>query len=160
MGVGLGARWLAQRCGLQSSVSETFMAGLFHDTGKLVLLKAIDDCRTKGHWRQALSDQLVMELLKNLYTEHGAKLIEQWNLPNAYAQAARDHHLSVVDDATPLTSLLRVADLACTKLGLDLDHVPDIAIASSVHVELLNLDQIAIAELEIMLEDNVLKLAT
>ena len=159
LGVGLGARWLAERCGHRAQAAEAFMAGLFHDIGKLVLLKAADDCCTNGRWSQPLTEAVLFELLDNLHTDHGGRLIESWNLPQSYAYVARHHHTVALDDGDVITRLVRLADLACTKLPLNLREDASIALSASPEAAYFDLDEIALAELEIALEDNLSKLA-
>ena len=156
--VAFGSRWLADRLGYRSQAGECFMAGLFHDIGKLLILKVLDDLRRRGEWPQELPHSLVQELLAALHGEQGARLIRQWNLSALYADLAQTHHLPAKDDATALYLIVRLVNLACTKLGMNLYRQDGIVLTTSPEACGLGLKEVLVAELEIMLEDGVRQL--
>lgn len=153
VGCALGARWLAHRCGYRARADEAFMAGLFHDIGKLLILKVVDDVRQRGEWSQDLPEALLLELLRTQHAEQGAKLIARWNLPAAYATIARTHHDPDPDQADALALIVRLTNQTCTKLGLNLYTTTDVVLAASPEAAALGLKDVVIAELELMLED-------
>lgn len=156
--VAVGARWLAERLGYRTQSSECFMAGLFHDIGKLLILTVIDDLRRRGEWAHELPETLVQELLRSLHAEQGARLIRQWNLSPLYVEVARTHGDPSPGESSALHLIVRLVNHACTKLGLNL-YQQDVALAASPEASALGLKDVLIAELEIMLEDGVGQLA-
>lgn len=153
-----GARWLAHRCGYAEMAAEAFMAGLFHDIGELLLLKIIEQIRSATD-PQHVPEALMMEVVEALHTEQGGRLIEAWNLPESYALVARKHHAPEVESAGVLGLVVRMADRACQKLGLDLNCPTSIVLSACPEAVLLGMTEIALAELEIFLEDEAGPLA-
>lgn len=153
-----GARWIAQRCGFGEQASEAFFAALFHDIGTLLLLQVMEQVRaTNG--AQHMPEALVIEVIDALHAEQGARLLETWQLPEAYATVARHHHSTEIESAGALGVTVRLADLACAKLGYTLCSRPKGAVAASPEATYLGLSEIALAELEIYLEGDVAPLA-
>jgi HD-like signal output (HDOD) protein len=157
--VAFGSRWLAERVGYKTQAGECFMAGLFHDIGKLLILKVLDDLRRRGEYQHELPESLVQELLSQLHGEQGSRLIRQWNLSPLYAEIARTHNLTIIDDSSPIHLIVRLVNTACTKLGLNLYRQDGLVLAASAEASGLGLKEVLIAELEIMLEDGVQTLA-
>ena len=155
-----GAQWIAKRCGWREMASEAFMAALLHDIGALLLLKVIEQLRSADG--QHLPEALVMEVIDALHEEQGGRLIEAWRLPQPYAQVARAHHGADLNAAGPLGVIVRLADRACHKLGFALAAQPShehAVLSAAPEAEALGLSEIALAELEIYLEDKVAPLA-
>jgi len=155
----IASRWLALRCDFRHKAAEAFMAGLFHDIGTLVLFKALDDIGASGAWVKDLPEALMFELIRTLHTHQGARLIRKWNLSETYAQIAEQHHDERIDDGNVLALIVRLADHASLKLGLDLQQDHDIVLTALPETAALGIKEIALAELEIMLEDSTVKMA-
>jgi len=149
----LGARWLAARSGYRNRAGEAFMAGLFHDIGKLLILRVVDDVRRKGAWTRDLPESLLQELLREQHAEQGARLLSAWNLPQAYVAVARSHHDPEPPQGDPLALIVRLANQTCTKLGLNVYPDPGVVLAASPEAAELGIKDVTIAELEIALED-------
>ncbi|MFK7891034.1 MAG: HDOD domain-containing protein [Granulosicoccus sp.] len=150
----MGARWLARTAGYSNLAEEAYVAGLLHDVGKLSLLSIMEDIILKDHL--TLSDDLIDMTLQQLHCEHGAQLIQHWNLPDSFreivsSQCDDDFNLSNVE-----LCIVRVVDKACL-----LEGVSDIPLTESNNVNLetlpetraLGLSEIDLAELRLVLED-------
>ncbi|OGU14303.1 MAG: hypothetical protein A2076_08555 [Geobacteraceae bacterium GWC2_53_11] len=148
-----GARWLAKKTGYVNLAAESFMAGLLHDIGQLALLKVLDDIHRKKETKAVFSDTLINEILDRMHGDVGYKLMKSWSLPEAYCSIAVNHHKEDFDGNDILLVLVRLSDKACKKNGKSLHPDPSISLVSSPEVQYLSLKEIALAELEITVED-------
>ena len=150
----MGSNWLAKQCGLHSLAHEAFFAGLLHDVGMLFILTVIDDLKHSNEIEIQPSDALLVEAMNTLHTHHGHSLMSHWNLPEKYSQIARDHHQEEFDGNNSLLALVRLADMACCKLGIGLDKDPSLVLIASPAAETLHISEVDLARMEIMLEDS------
>ncbi len=150
----MGSNWLAKQCGLHSLAHEAFFAGLLHDVGMLFILTVIDDLKHSNEIETQPSDALLVEAMNTLHTHHGHSLMSHWNLPEKYSQIARDHHQEEFDGNNSLLALVRLADMACCKLGIGLDKDPSLVLIASPEAETLHISEVDFARMEIMLEDS------
>lgn len=152
---GLGAQWLAQRCGYQALVDTAFMAGLLHNIGQLAILRLADElCGGRDLDASQLSEALVLEVLDStMHNAQGYVLMKRWNLPEEYGIVARDHHKEPYDGANSLLTMVRLMDQACDKLGIGLRHESSIALGATQEAMQLGVTELQLAELEILLED-------
>lgn len=155
LGVAHASYWLAQKLGYQSLATEAFMAGLMHDIGELFLLKVLDELVVEKRVSN-LNEQLVMEILATMHVEQGTWLMKKWGLPQIYADVVQFHHSHDGSNTSTLLLLVQMADLACYSLGIALQKMPDLVLASTREAQQLDMRETTVAELEIMLEDKFL----
>ncbi|RLA40390.1 MAG: phosphohydrolase [Gammaproteobacteria bacterium] len=155
-GCALGARWLANRCSYQGIADQAYLAGLLHDIGKQFLLAALEEIASCGEFGITLSRQLVQEVLTTMHVEQGLRLFEDWNLPEVYKEVVADHHGEELDKQNTMVALVKLANKGCRKLGLGWTKQPDIVFPTTGEAQFLGIDEIALAEFEIMLEDRFL----
>lgn len=149
----LGARWLANRCGYQGLADQACLAGLLHDIGKSFLLAALEEIASCGEFGLALSEPLVLEVLGSMHVEQGLRLFEEWNLPEVYKDVVAGHHEEELVTQSILVALVRLSNNGCRKIGLGIDKHPDIALPTTAEAQFLGINEIVLAEFEIMLED-------
>lgn len=154
VGCGMGANWLAKKCGLHDMVHEAFFAGLLHDVGKLLILTVVDDFKNSDDFDIQPTDSLLVEAMNSLHTSHGYSLMVHWNLPEKYCNVVRDHHQETFDSKDMLLALVRLANKTCGKLGIGLPAVPALMPAATPEADALHLSDVDLAQLEIMLEDS------
>jgi len=151
---GVGAKWLTRKAGYPGMASEAFMGGLMHDIGSLALFKVLDDIVRSNETSVHFSDQLINEIIEAMHEEVGYNLMKSWNFPDFYCDITRYHHKAEFDQSNILLVAVRLSNLACKKLGRSLQPAdPAISIFSAPETHLLGLKEIAIAELEIIIED-------
>jgi len=149
----IGAAWVAERCGRAALAEEAFLAGLLHDVGKLMIVRALEQIGDQEPKSAPPPAELVRELLESLHGEHGHRLMKRWNLPELYCNVGRDHHAEPVDPAQPVLAIVRLMDQVCAKMGIGGEAQPDLMPAASAEVRILGLNELRVAELEILLED-------
>lgn len=155
-GCALGAQWLAERCGGQGLACRAYLAGLLHDMGKLFLLAALEDIATSCEGNMELSDPLIREILATMHADQGLRLCEAWSFPEVYKKVVAEHHDEQLDTGDMVLVLVQLANKTCRKIGLGLDRQPDIVLPTTGEAQFLGVDEMALAELEIMLEDSLL----
>lgn len=152
--VAFGSEWLAKRLSFDALAEEAFMAGLFHDIGELLLLRCLDDIRSK-HPDLNLPEDLSREVIIRQHEEKGAWLLQSWNLPEVYRGVAAAHHGAAREDSSTVELMVRVADMVAYKLGIAPRPQPDMVVSSSEEAMRLGISEITLAELEIALEDSL-----
>lgn len=155
-GCALGSQWLAYRCGYQGLADQAYLAGLLHDIGKQFLLAALEEIRRCDEPGMIFPGQLIQEVLASMHVEQGLRLFEEWNLPELYKEVVANHHDEALDRQNIIVTLVKLANMGCRKLGLGLTKQPDLVLPTSGEAQFLGIDEIALAELEIMLEDHFL----
>lgn len=149
----LASDWIAQRARYQHISGEAFIGGLIHDIGKLFLLRVLDEMMTENPGESLYSEELIGELLDHAHADQGYRLLSEWRLPEVYAVIVRDHHSAAIDPGNVPLLVVRLADHACNKLGIGLSADPSMVLAATGEAQALGLSEIALAELEIALED-------
>ncbi|MGM0451995.1 MAG: HDOD domain-containing protein [Thermodesulfobacteriota bacterium] len=152
-GSALGAQWIARKCGFQDLLQQAFIGGLLHDVGKLFVLTVLGNIKAAGTIRFYPAEGLLMELMESLHTRLGCLLLQKWNLPEVYCQAARDHHEEETHPKDTLLMLVKLANTACNKKGLGPVHDPSLLLGATPEAHYLGLSEVILAELEIKLED-------
>lgn len=150
----VGAKWMTRKAGYPGMAAEAFMGGLMHDIGSLALLKVLDDIIKSNQTTVFFSDQLINEIIAAMHEEVGFNLMQAWNFPDFYCEIARNHHGEPFDQTNILLVAVRLSNQACKKLGRSLQPAdPTITLFSTPEAQILGLKEIALAELEIIIED-------
>lgn len=99
---------------------EAFLAGLMHDIGAYVLAAAVPDIYA-GVMADPRPDRLAAEAeaVGMTHAQVGQGLLQFWELPEAFTNAARYHHdlARATDGQQPLTGLVALADVLATVWG-------------------------------------------
>lgn len=156
LGCALGAGWLAERSGYRFLAKQAHLAGLLHDLGKFSLLAGLERLAAEEDVAALLVPQLVETILASRHVEVGSRLCAAWGLPEVLASAIADHHDKGEEGQELLTVLVRLANQGCHKLGLGCERDPGLVLPTTAEAQFLGLDEITMAEFEIMLEDHPL----
>jgi HD-like signal output (HDOD) protein len=156
LGCGLGASWLAERCGYQALAGPAHLAGLLHDIGKFLLLAGLEHAAAGETPTLPLGPALVEEVLASRHVAAGLHLHTAWNLPEPLAAVIGRHHDSGSEAQDLVMALVRLANQGCRKLGLGWENDPELVLPTTAEAQFLGLDEITLAEFEIMLEDHPL----
>ncbi|MDH3347801.1 MAG: HDOD domain-containing protein [Desulfobulbaceae bacterium] len=155
VGCAMGAHWIATTCNLHSKAQEAFTAGLLHDMGKLYILSIAAELIRTQQIDPKSYEVILKEAINTLHGHYGYTLLHLWNIPEMYAIVARDHHMEEFDPKNDLLVIIRLADLACNKLGVGTRERTNIILAASSEADHLGLSEIKTAELEIRIEDAI-----
>lgn len=149
----LAAEWISRKVRFPQHGEAVFIGALVHDIGKLFLLRVLDDMSREPDYAKVVSMDLVRELLDSAHTEVGYRLLTSWHLPEVYQTIVRDHHVENPDPGNIPLQIVRLANHACNKVGIGLHLQPDLVLGAVREAGTLGMSEIAIAELEIILED-------
>lgn len=149
----LGSSWLAGRLEMPEIESEAMLAGLLHDSGKLLVLLVVDDLIQSGRGKFNPTLHFVEEALNSLHCELGGQLLASWDIPENYARIVRHHHDREIDESDRLLLVVRLVDQACNRLGIGVESSPEMVLASTPEAQILRVSEMLAAELEIQLED-------
>jgi len=155
-GCAIGAQWLARQCHFDNLSDEAFIGGLLHDVGKLLLIAVAENLYQSDGRGLKPSNMLIDEVMENFHAEYGYLLLKNWNLPEKYCKIARKHHSEEIDPNDTLTTIIRLVNKACKKLGIGLSEDPSIVLAATPEANLLGLSEVFLAKLEIKLEDSLI----
>lgn len=148
----LAAEWISRKVRFPQHGETVFIGALVHDIGKLFLLRVLDDMAREPEYA-AVSPELIREMLDNAHAEVGYRLLVSWHLPEVFQTIVRDHHVEVPDPANIPLQIVRLANHACNKVGIGLRPQPELVLGAVREAATLGMSEIAIAELEIILED-------
>lgn len=153
MGTAVASHWLCRHCGLHGIASEAYFAGLLHDVGKLFILTVIEDLVHSEKSAINPSNALLMEAMDHLHTGHGYTLMKHWNLPERYAEVARDHHAEALNSENYLALTVRLANKTCNKMGIGLRQDAGLVLVATPEANELHMSEVDIAKMQILLED-------
>jgi HD-like signal output (HDOD) protein len=148
----LVARQLAAAGGADRS--EAYLAGLLHDTGKLVVLKALDELE-KRDATVRVTAPVQEQLMDELHAQLGHRVLTAWRLPDAITRAALMHHLQTQALEDPLVLRVQAADMVARKLGAHPHPEPDLDLLTVLALERLNFADLELAALMVDVEDQL-----
>ena len=147
-----GSQWLLRKAGYPELADEGFLSGLFHDIGKLLLLRVIETIRAE-YQDISISEPFVLDVLDSMHVEQGYTLMNEWSIPEVYCNVTKHHHDEELDGADALLMVVRIVDQVCAKTGLSLKPDPALVTETMPEVHALSIKEIALAELEVVIED-------
>ncbi|MGA2400590.1 MAG: HDOD domain-containing protein [Syntrophobacteraceae bacterium] len=147
-----GSQWLLRKTGYPELADEGFLAGLFHDIGKLLLLRVFETIRLENQ-DITLSEPFILEILDTMHVEQGYSLMNEWSIPEVYCNVAKCHHEEEFDSGDTLLIAVRIVDQVCAKTGLSLRPDPALVTATLPEVHAMSIKEIVLAELEVVVED-------
>ena len=149
----VASKWLAVKAGYETLAQEAFLAGLLHDIGNVYMLKVIEDVGKAKRLQGDATHAIVSEVLSNMHVEEGLKLMQLWHLPDIYCAVVAGHEAEPWDRGNALLAMVRLADQTCNKLNVGMHPDLSLQLFASAEAQVLGLKEIALAELEIIVED-------
>jgi HD-like signal output (HDOD) protein len=127
---------------------EAFLGGLLHDTGKLLVLRAVDHLITVEH--HEIEAEQLETLMTALHCELGGAALKQWKIADAVCEAARRHHDPDVGEDETLILCVQLSSEVARKMGADLHPDKDLDVEKIPAVARLGLGA---ADVETMMMD-------
>ncbi len=147
-----GSQWLLRRIGYRELSDEGFLAGLFHDIGKLLLLRVIETIKAEDP-DIVFSEAFISEILDSMHVEQGYILMNEWSIPSVYCEVLQHHHDEEFDSGDTLLLAVRTVNHVCAKAGIGLKSDPTIVPAALPEAHAMSVREIVLAELEVVIED-------
>lgn len=151
----LAARRLADAGG--GDPEESYLAGLLHDVGKLLVLKAVDHLESREPGLE-LTPEVEQELLAVLHPQVGHHVLRQWRLPEPICQAALRHHAEELAPEEELPARVQAATALARKLTGAQPDPRAVALDELPGVQRLNMTDMELACLFVDLEDELVKI--
>lgn len=155
LGTATASRWLALHTGFHQVAEESFLAGLLHDIGKLVLLKIMEDLQHAGPSKRDIPTSLIADVLETMHAEQGQRLMRRQNMPEVYCEVVGQHHEPEVGADHIVLNVVRLGNYACHKLGLGPKHDPELMLSTTPEAANLMAKDLLLAELQVKLEEYV-----
>lgn len=156
----LAARRLATRSAALSTET-TFLSGLLHDIGKIVLLRCAAQLRGQDAVYGTLSENVLFEFFDSLHCRIGDVFLESWNIPQPIRTAVRRHHdPELVMPADELIITVSFASKIAAMLGASLQPRPDLVLLDQNEASQLKLNDLKLASLLVDIEDDLAKFHT
>lgn len=150
--VSIGSRWLAANSGFRGLADEAFVCGLLHDIGKLSLICIMEDLIEKEGIE--ISDEIVDATLLSMYCEHGAQLLDSWNLPEEYKTIVLEQNSEDYDKSNTVLTIVRLVDKACVAEGIaDMEYENIVDVATMPEVATLSLIEEDLQGLGLILQE-------
>jgi putative nucleotidyltransferase with HDIG domain len=155
-GVALAARIVAAEIG-GIDQEEAFLAGLFHDIGK-VIMNGHDRTKFQLLMERCYNEEIPFSVAeKSLYPftheEVGALVIKKWNFPAVLTESVLRHHTFQFPDPEDLsiilpTAIVGIANLFCHCLGIGQRHPEtELSLTGSPAAKILQLEETKILQL-------------
>ena len=152
----VGCRWIAENSGYASDANVAFLSGLLHDIGKLVIIKVFEKLRIENTIPGSVTTESVIEILESpMHTQCGHELVTVWNLPEPFRYVVLNHHNPEPEEHETMLCMIRMVNLVCDSMGLSLRNDKNVLPSASPEAQKLGLNEMQLAELEIVLEDTL-----
>ena len=130
------------------------MAGLLHDSGKLLVLKGVDHLENQKD-PVHVTPIVLHELMDVLHAGLGHKTLVTWRLPESICNSTLHHHDHDLESCDALTIRVQAADAVTRKLGEHPKPEPELDLLGEPAVEHLSISDIELASLIVDLEDEI-----
>lgn len=147
----LGTLWTARYLSLKELIPNAFIAGLLHDMGKLHILAALEKVLNAPGQEYSPSSNAIEDVIGQLHSSFGYKLLIKWHLPEQYATIARDHHSGKFDSSNYLLTIVRFVNTMCREI----EKNDNIKILNLPEAQILNMTDSGISELETEIKKNM-----
>ena len=148
----MAARRLALQRG--GEPAEAFLAGLMHDTGRLLVLRGVEEIERVARG-QTISRKVLDELMDSLHPELGYHALRGWNISEPICQVALRLQDPCPNAGETLLLHVQVADAIARKLGAHPSPEPELQLLELAPVLQLHLGHDELATLIVGVEDEI-----
>ena len=116
----IGCKSLALSTGHSELAEQAYLAGLFHDIGKLYLLKAMERISMDSATRFELDRETLVDVFSDMHVEQGYRIMEYWDIPPTYCSIVANHHAEHIDPLETLLAIVRLVNFKSMHYNLNL----------------------------------------
>lgn len=144
----VGCKTLACSTGHHELAEQAYLAGLFHDIGKLYLLKAMERISIASATSFELDRETLLDVFSDMHVEQGYRILKHWDIPPAYCSIVANHHADDIDCNEILLAIVRLVNFKSRQYNLNL--YPRFVQPSNIapEAEILEVSEEALARLE------------
>ncbi len=118
---GVATKIIAERMGFVMQ-EESFLSGLLHDIGKVVLDEFLPDDFNKILKKVEEENILIIDAERSVlgvtHAEIGSWIAEEWNIPHSFSHTIAYHHNPLLaKEDTIIVSIVHVSDILCSAIG-------------------------------------------
>jgi putative nucleotidyltransferase with HDIG domain len=148
----LAARRLAAVSGGDAEL--TFLAGMLHDVGKLLVLKGAEYLESQDADLR-ITPPVMSELMAGLHAELGYRTLGSWNFPEQVCQAAMRHHEKTADIQELPIIRVQAANAIARQVAEHPDPGPELRLNEIEAIERLGIEDVELAAMIVDLEDEI-----
>ena len=142
---------------------EAFIAGLFHDIGKMAIAMLLPDEGTRIYqnavMRKISHYEAEESILEGSHQEIGLRAAELWTLPKVFWGAISNHHTPwMLEEPNPLTNLIHLANALAHQHGMGYAVAGDINQADAGIMEALGVSEPQLAMVITVVRAEIAKL--
>jgi HD-like signal output (HDOD) protein len=138
----------------RGDAGQAFLAGLLHDTGKLLVLRGIEQA-DQASGARATPLAVALEVMDVLHPEMGYHALKTWRIPETLCVVARDHRRADLAPDDALIAEVQVASAVARKIGSHPEPDPELQLMELPSVCLLGLSEDDLATVIVALEDEI-----
>jgi len=153
--VAMGSRWISINIGFNTTAEECFLAGLLHDIGKLLLLRAVEQLLLSKKIPAEISLVLIYDFIDTFHPSVGEKLMKTMNMPEEYIEVVARHHAQDLVPENVMMNVVRLANLTSHKIGCGPKNTPELMLSTTPEAMNLMAKDILLAKLQIELEEHL-----
>ena len=150
--VSIGSKWLLHELGYRKLGDEGFLAGLFHDIGKLVIIKIIESLYSTDN-NIDLQNPIISNAIESMHAEQGYNLLDAWSIPVVYCNISLNHHSPDFDASDILSMAVRISNQICRKMGISTNSERPADLMASPEIMALAVDEYVLSDLETVILD-------
>ena len=133
---------------------ESYLAGLLHDIGKLLALRALDHIAARQP-DVDVTPTILQEVLEADHAEFGHRVLREWRFPELICVAVQMHEDKSGQVKDSLILRVQAADAIACKMGAHPEPDPDLVLEEVLAIERLGLTDLELAAMMVDLEDEI-----
>lgn len=134
------AELLADEMGLELA-HDPFTLGILHDVGKMVLIQIVSELEARGKIGVDVNRANVLNTLTEYHGPFGQAVLNQWNFPREFGEAAKMHDdLEKAYEGSKELLVVQLANLISKSMGYGCDEIKEVDLLECPPAKVLGVD--------------------